>query len=87
MASSEYEEQILQWRAKRYNALVGENGWMALAGLSWLKSGRNLVGSNPMCEVALPEHAPTFLGIIEWSAGRGWRSGAGQWQAGAKNHS
>jgi uncharacterized protein len=67
MASSEYEEQILQWRAKRYNALVGENGWMALAGLSWLKSGRNLVGSNPMCEVALPEHAPTFLGIIEWS--------------------
>jgi uncharacterized protein (DUF1684 family) len=65
MATNEYEEQILQWRAKKYNDLVGENGWLALAGLSWLKPGRNLVGSNPMCEVALPERAPTFLGIIE----------------------
>lgn len=67
MTSSEYEDHILQWRVKRYNALVGENGWLALAGLSWLKPGRNLVGSNPMCEVALPERAPTFLGIIELS--------------------
>src|SRR5512145_1734993 len=65
MATPEYEEQILQWRAKKYNDLVGENGWLALAGLSWLKPGRNLVGSNPMCEIALPERAPTFLGIIE----------------------
>jgi uncharacterized protein (DUF1684 family) len=67
MASTEYEEKILQWRAKKYNDLVGENGCLALAGLSWLKPGRNLVGSNPMCEVHLPERAPTFLGIIEWS--------------------
>jgi uncharacterized protein (DUF1684 family) len=68
MTSSEYEEHVLQWRAKKYNDLVGENGWLALAGLSWLKPGRNLVGSNPMCEVALPDRAPTFLGIIELSA-------------------
>jgi uncharacterized protein (DUF1684 family) len=67
MATSEYDEQILQWRAKKLNERVGENGWMALTGLSWLKPGRNLVGSNPMCEVALPERAPTFLGIIELS--------------------
>lgn len=63
--SSEYENQILQWRAKRYNDLVKENGWLALAGLTWLSPGRNLIGSNPMCEVVLPERAPTFLGIIE----------------------
>jgi hypothetical protein len=61
----EYEEQILQWRAKKYDDLVRENGWLALAGLSWLKEGRNLVGSNPLCEVGLPESAPTFLGVIE----------------------
>jgi uncharacterized protein (DUF1684 family) len=66
MGTSEYDNRILQWRAKKLNDLVGENGWMALAGLSWLKTGRNLVGSNPMCEVTLPERAPTFLGIIEW---------------------
>jgi uncharacterized protein (DUF1684 family) len=63
--SSEYEDQILQWRAKRYDGLVRENGWLALAGLFWLNEGRNLIGSNPMCEVVLPERGPTFLGIVE----------------------
>ena len=65
MGSTEYEGQILQWRAKKYDELVRENGWLALAGLGWLKPGRNLVGSNPMCEIILPERAPTFLGIVE----------------------
>ncbi len=66
MGSNEYENQILQWRARKYEERVGENGWLSLAGLFWLNPGRNLVGSNPMCEVVLPEHAPTFLGIVEW---------------------
>jgi len=61
----EYENEILKWRANRYNELVSENGWLALAGLSWLTEGRNLVGSNPMCEIVLPERAPTFLGVVE----------------------
>jgi uncharacterized protein (DUF1684 family) len=67
MGSNEYETQILQWRARKYEERVGENGWLSLAGLSWLNQGRNLIGSNPMCEIVLPEHAPTFLGIIEWN--------------------
>ncbi len=61
----EYENNLLQWRAKKYDELVRENGWLALAGLFWLNEGRNLVGSNPMCEVVLPERAPTFLGVVE----------------------
>ena len=65
MNNKEYEDQILKWRAKKYDDLVKENGWLALAGLHWLKEGRNLIGSNPLCEVSLPESAPTFLGVIE----------------------
>jgi uncharacterized protein len=65
MIQTEYETQVLEWRARKYDELVRENGWLALAGLSWLKEGRNLIGSNPLCEVNLPERAPTFLGIIE----------------------
>jgi len=61
----EYEAALLQWRAKKYDELVRENGWVSLAGLFWLNEGRNLVGSNPMCEVVLPERAPTFLGVVE----------------------
>lgn len=67
MNENEYQDKILKWRAKKLDGLVRENGWLALAGLSWLKPGRNLVGSNPMCEVTLPERAPTFLGVIEMS--------------------
>ena len=64
-----YENQILAWRTEKYDSLVRENGWLALAGLHWLKRGRNLIGSNPMCEIALPERAPTFLGLVEWKGG------------------
>jgi uncharacterized protein (DUF1684 family) len=60
----EYESKILEWRANKYDGLVRENGWLALAGLFWLNEGRNLIGSNPMCEVVLPERAPTFLGVV-----------------------
>jgi hypothetical protein len=62
-----YEAALFSWRAGKYDELVRENGWLALAGLHWLKEGRNLIGSNPMCEVVLPERAPTFLGIVEWN--------------------
>ena len=65
MKNNTYEKEVLQWRTAKYNALTGENGWLAVAGLHWLNEGRNLIGSNPMCEVILPERAPTFLGIAE----------------------
>ncbi len=61
----EYENEILAWRAEKYAALTGENGWVALAGLFELKKGRNLIGSTSMCEVVLPEHAPTYLGVVD----------------------
>lgn len=65
ITTTTYENDILQWRAKKYDDLVRENSWLALAGLHWLKEGRNLVGSNTLCEINLPENAPTFLGVVE----------------------
>ena len=65
MTIKAYENEVLQWHARKYDERVGENGWLALAGLFWLKEGRNLIGSNPVCEVVLPERAPTFIGIAE----------------------
>ena len=64
VTKAEYESKVLEWRAKKYSALIRENGWLALAGLYWINEGRNLIGSNPMCEVVLPERAPTFLGVV-----------------------
>ena len=65
MTNTSYENDLLQWRAKKYDERVRENGWLALAGLFWLNPGRNLIGSNAVCEVVLPERAPTFIGIAE----------------------
>ncbi len=65
----EYEEKVLKWRTRKYDELVRENGWLALAGLFWLNEGRNLIGSNPMCEVVLPERAPTLIGVVELKGG------------------
>jgi uncharacterized protein (DUF1684 family) len=65
MKNTSYENNILEWRAKKHEERVGENGWLAVAGLFWLKPGRNLIGSNSVCEVVLPERAPTFIGIAE----------------------
>jgi len=69
MKNNSYENDLLQWRSKKYDERVRENGWLALAGLFWLNPGRNLIGSNPVCEVVLPERAPTFIGIAELKGG------------------
>jgi uncharacterized protein (DUF1684 family) len=69
MKNQDYENNILQWRAKKYDERVRENGWLAIAGLFWLNPGRNLIGSNTVCEVVLPERAPTFIGIAELKGG------------------
>ena len=65
MKNTSYQHNILEWQAKKYDERVRENGWLSLAGLFWLKPGRNLIGSSSVCEVVLPERAPTFIGIAE----------------------
>ena len=66
VTKKQYENEILQWREVKHEERVGENGWLALTGLYWLNEGRNLLGSNPMCEVVLPERAPTYIGVAEF---------------------
>ena len=66
MATNKYEKEVLQWQAKVYEGLVRENSWLALSGLYWLNEGRNLIGSNPMCEVVLPDRAPTYIGVADF---------------------
>jgi uncharacterized protein (DUF1684 family) len=48
------------------NNLRRENGWLALAGLFWLRRGINLIGSNPQSDIRLPQRAPARLGTFEF---------------------
>jgi hypothetical protein len=42
---TEYKKQIEDWRAKRYERLRSEEGWLTLIGLFWLQEGDNNFGS------------------------------------------
>jgi len=59
-----YLTSIEQWRAGRLARLTKPDGWLSLAGLSWLHAGENTVGSDPASAVRLPASAPARAGTI-----------------------
>ena len=66
MANGEYENNILKWRKEMDTNLRRENGWLALAGLFWLRKGTNIIGSDPESDIRLPGRAPARLGTFEF---------------------
>lgn len=66
MANLEYQNSIMKWRQEVDNNLRRENGWLALAGLFWLRKGINLIGSDPESDILLPKRAPKRLGTFEF---------------------
>ncbi len=62
-----YENEINAWHANRVaTQLVGDNGWLNLAGLYWLNEGFNTFGSDPSNDVVFPKgkmvaNAGTFV--------------------------
>jgi len=61
---AEYEIEIDIWHQGRIEKLKGENGWLSLAGLYWLKPGENRFGSDPKSDIRFPARAPKYLGSI-----------------------
>jgi uncharacterized protein (DUF1684 family) len=66
MANLEYENSILKWRQEVDTNLRRENGWLALAGLFWLRKGTNVIGSDPESDILLPQRAPARFGTFEF---------------------
>src|SRR5512143_3442981 len=66
MANDEYVKGSLEWRQEVDQNLRRENGWLALAGLFWLRKGTNLIGSDPESDILLPKRAPARLGTFEF---------------------
>ena len=58
-----YAREMEQWRAQRLAELNSETGWLTLAGLFWLKEGRNTVGQGPENDIIVPpDKMPLHLG-------------------------
>jgi uncharacterized protein (DUF1684 family) len=66
MANEEYLTSINKWRQEMNTNLRRENGWLALAGLFWLRRGENLIGSAPESDIRLPARAPRRIGTFEF---------------------
>ena len=62
----QYEQSIKKWRQEVDANLRRENGWLALAGLFWLRNGTNLIGSDRSNDIVLPQRAPARLGTFEF---------------------
>lgn len=66
MVNEEYEQSINKWRQEMDANLRRENGWLALAGLFWLRTGTNIIGSDRSSDITLPARAPRRLGTFEF---------------------
>lgn len=63
-----HRASVEAWRRRRYAGLRRDIGWLTLAGLGWLKRGRNRVGADPHNEIVLPGGLP-FVGTVTVAGG------------------
>lgn len=60
-----YLAEIEQWHSKRIERLKGDNSWLNLAGLFWLKEGENKFGSASSNDLIFPkDKSPDFIGTL-----------------------
>ncbi len=65
-----YAEEIEKWRQRRVAALKADDGWLTVAGLFWLKNGKNTVGIDAGNDIVLPAgSAPGRVGVFEFANG------------------
>ena len=60
-----HKQEIEQWRKQRDTRLRGDQGWLTLCGLFWLKEGENKMGSDSSNAVVFPAgKAPAYAGSL-----------------------
>lgn len=57
-AAPEYRRGVETWRARYEAGLKAPTGWLAVAGLTWLREGENSMGSDAASSIVLPAGAP-----------------------------
>jgi uncharacterized protein (DUF1684 family) len=67
MTEKTYRQTVNDWRRERNENIRKENNWLSLAGLYWLKLGKNQFGSDPKNEIQLPARVPASIGHFEYN--------------------
>jgi len=65
-----YQKSIEQWRQGYEAILRGDDGWLTVSGLFWMREGENSFGSAPENDVVLPAPVPAHAGQFELHAGK-----------------
>ena len=65
-----YRAEVEKWRKEREDSIASKNGWLSVAGLFFLKEGRNLFGRDAANGLVLPASAPPRAGWFEVRQGR-----------------
>jgi uncharacterized protein len=50
-----YKKEVEEWKAKRFQRLKSEDGWLTLIGLFWLQEGENPFGSDASNKIVFPQ--------------------------------
>lgn len=65
MQAQNHVDEVKAFRAARINSLRSETGWLNLAGLFWLKEGKNTFGGDEKNDFVFPsDHSDPFLGEL-----------------------
>ncbi|MHA8080319.1 DUF1684 domain-containing protein [Aquirufa regiilacus] len=65
MQAQNHIDEVKAFRAARINSLKSETGWLNLAGLFWLKEGKNTFGGDEKNDFVFPsDHSDPFLGEL-----------------------
>lgn len=62
--SAAWNRELGSWRSHHESEISAPDGWLALAGLEWLKPGINSIGSAADNKIHLPAPAPEHLGVL-----------------------
>lgn len=70
-AQDKYANEVQSFRDARIASLKSEVGWLNLAGLFWLKAGKNTLGGDERNDFVFPsDHADPFLGELMLKDGK-----------------
>ena len=57
-----FKQEHARWQEARIERLKSKTGWLNLAGLYWLKKGRNTFGADSSNNIIFPAKAPPHIG-------------------------
>ena len=64
LEAAQWQQKLAAWRAERAREIAAPGGWLSLAGLEWLKPGRNTVGAGADNQIKLRAGTLEHLGLL-----------------------